>query len=106
MWIEARDGGEEVVAALVVPIAMARKVLEAVEETFDEIAVAVEEGAEGGALLAVIHAPDIGPGAAGRHFDAQCIGVVRRGRAGCRPRPRSPACLPDCARHAPARRSA
>lgn len=54
--------GEEVVVAFVVAGCDGAKVFEFVEEALDAVAVAIKTGAERGAVLAVGHELDIGPG--------------------------------------------
>src|SRR5450631_358108 len=52
------------------------EVLEFAEEAFDEVAVAIEEGAERRAAFAAGHRLDVGPCAARGHLEAQGITVV------------------------------
>ena len=55
------DADEIVGRVLVVAGGYCSEVLDLVEEAFDEVAVAVQERAEGGDILAVRHRPDVGP---------------------------------------------
>ena len=57
-------------------VATRSEVFELVEEALDEVAVAVEEGAEGRDVLAVWHRLDVGPGAACGEGLAQGVAVV------------------------------
>ena len=52
------------------------EVLEFIEEPFDSVALAVEPGGEGGAVLAARHRADIAPGAASFEVSAQRITVI------------------------------
>ena len=70
------DGSEEVVVPFVVSGCDGSEVFEFVEEALDEVSVAIEEGAEGGLLLASWHGLDVGPCAPRGNLDTQGIGVV------------------------------
>lgn len=52
------------------------EMLELVEEAFDQVAVAVEPGAEGRDVYPVRHGFDVGPGAALGHFHSQGVTVI------------------------------
>src|SRR5262249_35932564 len=60
------------------------------EETLDEIAVAIEEGAEGRDVLAVGHRLDVGPRTAPGEIVAQPVGVIAAVGQQDLPRPETP----------------
>lgn len=54
------------------------KVLELVEEAFDEVQISIEEGTEGGNVVSVGHRPDTGPSSSFLVVFSQLIAIIAR----------------------------
>lgn len=70
------DEGEVVGVVLFVARGDGPEVFELAEEALDEVAISVEEAAEGRDVPAVWHRLDVGPGAAGRQIGSEGVAVV------------------------------
>ena len=70
------DEGEVVGVVLFVARGDGPEVFELAEEALDEVAISVEEAAEGRDVLTVRHRLDVSPGAAGREVGPEGVAVV------------------------------